>query len=85
MAAALLAWRVSHPRWLAAFALVWGAFLPWFGLTQGRLLVGPLHWIVALTHLLVGGVAIAVGIRLAGALERQPGALTVSSLAGSRT
>jgi len=68
-ASALLAWRTAARRGLAGFALAWGLLVVWLGMMQSRLLVGSFHWIIALTHLLCGGVAIAVGVMLAGAAE----------------
>jgi hypothetical protein len=46
------------------FATAWGFILPTFGMIQSTILPGPMHWIVKLTHLLVGMVAMGVADRL---------------------
>jgi hypothetical protein len=64
--AGLAAW--SGARWpLVLFAAVWALFVPAFGMTQGAILPGNLHWIVRAAHLLVGLVAMGIGERLATA------------------
>jgi hypothetical protein len=49
----------------AVFALVWGIALPVFGMRQGMILVGALHWIIQVVHLLMGITAMALADRLA--------------------
>ena|SRR5690348_13807531 len=39
---------------LAVFSLMWGLALPAFGLRQATILVGSMHWIVRVVHLLMG-------------------------------
>jgi hypothetical protein len=41
-------------RLLGIAGIVYAFILPIFGLTQTRLLVGNLHWLIQLAHLLVG-------------------------------
>lgn len=65
---AVLALSASTRRGLAVLVLVWGAGVVAFGRMQGGLLPGPMHWMVSLTHLLLGGVGIGLGAALAGAL-----------------
>jgi hypothetical protein len=48
----------------ALFATAWGFVLPTFGMIQMTILPGPMHWIVKLTHLLVGMVAMGVADRV---------------------
>jgi SAM-dependent methyltransferase len=43
----------------------WGLVIPLFGMIQGRLLPGPLHWVVEVGHLLIGIVAMVAAARLA--------------------
>jgi hypothetical protein len=46
--------------WPAAlFGLVYTAFLPYFGLNQMFWLIGGLHWLIQLAHLIVGIGAVA--------------------------
>ena len=49
---------------LAAFAFLWGIVIVAFGMTQTRLLVGDLHWIVRVLHLAVGIAALPIAERL---------------------
>jgi hypothetical protein len=49
----------THPR-LASFALLWGLALPAFGMRQATVLIGPMHWIVRVIHLLMGLAAMAL-------------------------
>jgi hypothetical protein len=63
---ALAAW--SGARWpLVLLTAGWALFVPVFGMTQGAILPGDLHWIVRTAHLLVGLVAMGLGERLAAA------------------
>src|SRR3954471_22776763 len=50
---AVLALVTRTRRGLAAFGLLWGLALPAFGLRQATMLVGPMHWIVRVLHLLM--------------------------------
>jgi hypothetical protein len=50
---------------LAVFALVWGLALPAFGMAQAAILVGPLHWIIRVIHLLMGLIALGTADALA--------------------
>lgn len=65
---AVLALVVRTRRGLAVFGLVWGLALPVLGLWQATLLVGPLHWIVRVVHLLMGFSAMGVAGMLGGAI-----------------
>jgi len=49
---------------LAVLAFVWGVLIAWLGMTQRGLLVGDLHWIVRVLHLLVGVAAMPIAERL---------------------
>jgi hypothetical protein len=48
-------------RVVAACALLVGALTIALGLYQSSLLIGPLHWIVAITHLILGILTIGLG------------------------
>jgi hypothetical protein len=50
---------------LAGFAFVWGLALPAFGMVQGTILVGSLHWIIQVVHLLMGLIALGTADALA--------------------
>ncbi|HEU4631100.1 MAG TPA: hypothetical protein VFS08_15215 [Gemmatimonadaceae bacterium] len=49
-----LAVRAGAGAGLAVLAVALGIALPVVGMTQGRLLVGSLHWIIQVVHLLLG-------------------------------
>jgi hypothetical protein len=53
-----------HPG-VVALAVVWGLVVPVLGMTQDALLVGPLHWLIQVLHLLVGLTAIGLAETLA--------------------
>jgi hypothetical protein len=65
---ALLALSNRAGRGLAIFALLWGLALPAFGMQQARILVGSLHWIIRVIHLIMGMAAIGTAERLAKAI-----------------
>jgi hypothetical protein len=50
----------SGVRLLGIAGIVYAIILPIFGLTQTRLLIGNLHWLIQAAHLLVGIGAIAL-------------------------
>jgi len=62
--AGIAAWAGVNWR-LVVFAVLWGLFVPYFGMTQSQLLPGDLHWVVQIAHLLVGVAAMAMAERLA--------------------
>ena len=47
-------------RVLGAVSIVYAIILPIFGLTQTTLLIGNLHWLIEVAHLLVGLGALAL-------------------------
>lgn len=48
--------------WLiAAFALVVGAAMIILGMNQSALMVGPLHWVIQIVHLVLGLLVIGLG------------------------
>jgi len=58
--AAVIALVARTRRGLAVFALLWGLALPAFGIKQATILVGSMHWIVRVTHLLMGLAAMGI-------------------------
>ncbi len=62
---AVLAVIVRGRPALAGFALGWGLVLPAFGMVQSSILVGPLHWIIQVVHLLMGLIALGTADALA--------------------
>ena len=48
---------------------VWGAIVVALGMTQMSLLVGPMHWLVQVVHLLVGLGAIGLNERLTSGIK----------------
>ncbi len=65
-----IAWRRTPRKGLGAFAVVWGLGIWIFGVRQSHILAGSFHWLIAIAHLALGVVAIAVGERLASAIAR---------------
>ena len=57
---AVLAARSGVNRGFVAFAILWGAFMPVFGMAQANILAGPYHWVVRVLHLAVGIVAMGM-------------------------
>ena len=72
LALAVLGLR-TRVRPLAGFTMLWSLALPAFGVAHARLLIGPSHWILRVTHLLMGMIGIALGQALAKQIL-QPGA-----------
>src|SRR3954468_595067 len=62
---AVLALIARTHRGLALFALLWGLALPAFGIHQAALLIGPMHWVVRVIHLLMGLAAMGLAGTLA--------------------
>lgn len=50
---------------LAVLVFVLGVLIAWLGMAQRGLLVGDLHWVVRVVHLLVGIAAMPIAERLA--------------------
>jgi hypothetical protein len=64
---------------LAAVALVTGVVVVLVGIRQSTLLVGPLHWLIQVAHLLLG--VLAVGIGQACAARYRKGGVSVAAQA----
>jgi hypothetical protein len=57
---AALALVARTRRGLALFGILWGLALPAFGMQQASILVGSMHWIIRVVHLLMGLAAMAL-------------------------
>jgi hypothetical protein len=68
---------------LALAALLLGALVIVVGIRQSSLLVGPFHWVIQVSHLLLGGLAVGLG-QMAAARYRK-GAAAVAAARGSVT
>src|SRR5438045_3330267 len=55
IAAIAIAKKRSVP--LALVAILWGALIGAFGIVQRQMLVGDMHWVIRVLHLVVGIVA----------------------------
>lgn len=55
-------------RGVAVFEIVWGLALAAFGATQAAILIGSMHWIVRVVHLLMAISAMEVGGKLGQAV-----------------
>ena len=62
---ALMAMRAKRAVGLATFALAWGIVIAALGFAQQRLLIGDLHWIVRVAHLVIAMCAMPLAERLA--------------------
>lgn len=51
-------------------AIVWGLIVLLFGLRQSTILVGDLHWLIRVIHLLLGLAAAGLGEAIAGRYKR---------------
>jgi len=54
----------GRPGRLAAFGFVWGVVVLALGMTQQSILVGDLHWIIRVLHLVVGLAAMPIAERM---------------------
>jgi len=55
---------IGQHKGLAAFGLLWGVVIIALGMTQQQILVGDLHWVVRVLHLVVGVAAMPIAERL---------------------
>jgi len=60
-----LAAAARAPAGMVAAGFIWGIVVLAFGATQMSILPGPSHWIIQVTHLLVGMAAVGLNERLA--------------------
>jgi len=54
-----------RPAGLVAIGFLWGVVVLALGMTQQRILIGDLHWIIRVLHLVVGIAAMPIAERLA--------------------
>jgi hypothetical protein len=71
VAGSALAARVAPG--LAGVAVLWGVLLAGVGASQTRLLVGDLHWVVRVCHLLIALIAMPIAERLSTAVLAKGG------------
>ena len=57
---------------LVAFGFVWGVVVLALGMTQQRILIGDLHWVIRVLHLVVGIAAMPIAERLVAGREAVP-------------
>ncbi|MGB2941189.1 MAG: hypothetical protein WBD38_12930, partial [Candidatus Dormiibacterota bacterium] len=69
---ATIAFRAGAPLGQVILAFAWGFVAPALGLTQDAILVGGLHWIAQIIHLVVGLLLIGQAEGLARAIRSQP-------------
>jgi hypothetical protein len=50
---------------LAVFAIVWGLVVAGFGMTQRGMMVGDMHWVIRVLHLIISLAAMPMAERLA--------------------
>jgi len=62
----------GRPGRLVAFGFVWGVVVLALGMTQQGILVGSLHWIVRVLHLVVGIAAMPIAERLVAGPQPAP-------------
>jgi len=62
----------GRPARLLAFGFVWGVVVLAVGMTQQRILIGDLHWIIRVLHLVVGIAAMPIAERLVAGREAVP-------------
>lgn len=62
----------GRPGRFVAFGFVWGVVVLALGMTQQSILVGDLHWIVRVLHLLVGIGAMPIAERLVAGPQPAP-------------
>ena len=55
---------------LAVFAVVWGLAVAGLGFMQQGILVGDLHWIIRVLHLVIGLAAMPIAEKLVGGAAR---------------
>jgi hypothetical protein len=66
-----IAWRKTGRGGLPLLGAACGIVSLPFGVAQGAILPGALHWVVELAHLAVGVILIGVGSRLAAAVSHR--------------
>lgn len=74
---------IRESRWLGVGSILSALLIPAFGLTQTMILVGTLHWLIQVAHLLVGVGAMML-ILMVEKRTRARSAQNTLSLAGPR-
>jgi hypothetical protein len=69
---AIIGFMTPGCRVLAFIVLIWSLIVPALGVTQLRLMPGSDHWVIQVTHLLVGLIAMGLGHGLARRIGQPP-------------
>jgi hypothetical protein len=69
---AVTAARAAVRSWLVILGICWGALVPAFGLAQDHLLRPGGHWLIQVTHLLSGVIAVMLAEAIAARLQKAP-------------
>ncbi|MGB6486975.1 MAG: hypothetical protein WBE91_08845 [Steroidobacteraceae bacterium] len=67
---AVIGFLVPGCRGFALIVLIWSLIVPALGVTQLSLMPGADHWVIQVTHLLVGLIAMGLGHALARRIGR---------------
>ena len=67
---AIIALMQRRSPGLAVFAVVWGLAVAGLGFMQQGILVGDLHWIIRVLHLVIGVAAMPIAEKLVGGAAR---------------
>ena len=62
-----IVWKNGGHNGLVVFAAAWGLASVLFGVTHGRLLLGPEHWVLEVAHLSLGLLTILIARQLVNA------------------
>jgi|SRR5690349_717703 len=62
----------ERPVGLVAFGFVWGVVVLALGMMQQRILIGDLHWMIRVLHLVVGIAAMPIAERLVAGRAAEP-------------
>ena len=66
-------------RGLGAIGIVYAFIVPIFGVTQQKILVGDLHWLIETAHLVVGAGALVLIGTISGRFTRRRTAAVATS------
>jgi hypothetical protein len=69
---AALAARAGVAPGFVGLAIAWGLAVAALGMTQDRLLIGDVHWVIKVLHLLVGLGAMGLAEGLAARIKQTP-------------
>jgi hypothetical protein len=55
-----------------ALGIIWGLIVIWLGMTQRTMMIGSMHWVIRVLHLLVGLAAMGIGENMAKRIKAGP-------------